>query len=161
MTPRIWHLGPPPHIGWWNASSDRGLDIWRWWSGTRFSRAAMETSSAEMAAARANEIETVMWPIEWTDYWPENARVPRIDPRPSAAARHVRDQVLASVEIRTADGVAVAPGDQVWVNGSVSVEHTTVQPVVPVTGYHLGAGLIPVARAYSTEAAARAARYKA
>lgn len=80
VTARIWRRGPPPHIGWWNASTDRGLDIWRWWNGTCWSRPALEKLSASKAAIHANEDETNTWPIEWTEYWPENARVPRLDP---------------------------------------------------------------------------------
>ena len=32
---RIWHSGPPPHVGWWNASFDfvKGNNDWRWWDG--------------------------------------------------------------------------------------------------------------------------------
>lgn len=67
--------------------------------------------------------------------------------------------VAKALEVKTRDGVVVKPGDKVWVNGSVSVEQTTVQPLVAVTGYELF-GPIPVARAFSTAAAARAHRYE-
>jgi hypothetical protein len=45
--------------------------------------AAKEDEPATIAAFMAAHIAT-HWDqidIEWTDYWPENARVPRVDPR--------------------------------------------------------------------------------
>lgn len=155
---RVWRRGPPPHVGWWQASQVRNEDVWRWWNGVNWSIGVHPGRSAEEAARSASipEVRSTA-PILYTTYWPENARVPRIDP--NAAARHVRDQVLASVDIRTADGVAVAPGDRVWVNGSTGVQQTTVQPLVAVTGYEYF-GPVPVSQSFSTEAAARAAQYK-
>lgn len=82
MTNRVWHKGPPPHVGWWNASIAGDLWVWRWWNGKHWSDAAYEGDSllyVENAAAKP----AVLWKedIEWTDYYPENARVPRINPK--------------------------------------------------------------------------------
>lgn len=81
---RVWHSGPPPHVGWWEAAFE-GLHTgyWGWFDGTGWSRFAHESKSAEYAAEQAEHPggEYVPMRIEWSDYWPKNARVPRIDPR--------------------------------------------------------------------------------
>lgn len=82
MSDRVWHKGPPPFPGWWNASCVRLETIWRWWDGVRWSIQAHCHVSREFAAISANNIDDgpLVDDIEWTDYWPENARVPRLDP---------------------------------------------------------------------------------
>lgn len=84
-TKRIFHIGPPPHIGWWNATSgmDAAPDIWSWWDGVAWSLGAQPDATAEFAAIRAKTHRTRSnKEVVWSDYYPENARVPRIDPRP-------------------------------------------------------------------------------
>lgn len=76
---RVWHKGPPPHVGWWNASPNSNKAAWRWWDGENWSEAAFEDFSPQMASACGN-LKTTRKSIPWTDYWPENARVPRLDP---------------------------------------------------------------------------------
>lgn len=79
---RVWFKGPPPHIGWWNASLGRSCDAWRWWDGEKWSVPATPTTPAGLAAAKS-EVKSssqVQPYIEWTDYWPENARVERKAP---------------------------------------------------------------------------------
>lgn len=80
---RIFHAGPPPHVGWWNASVCKDRKAWRWWDGKEWSCAAMWFDTVGLAAAQAARYQTAAHKgrIEWSDYWPENARVPRIDPR--------------------------------------------------------------------------------
>lgn len=80
MRKRKWHKGPPPHIGWWNASAWRFGNIWRWWDGEKWSRSVRNDAEAVVASVTAS-IPSSQEDIEWTDYWPKNARVPRIDPR--------------------------------------------------------------------------------
>ena len=83
LTKRIWHKSPPPHVGWWNATdagspSRKHFIYWRWWDGKTWSRAAFPDSRRQDAA-----LERKAWfpeNVKWTDYWPEGARVPRIDP---------------------------------------------------------------------------------
>ena len=77
---RVWHSGPPPHVGWWNASNAKWNDTWRWWNGTSWSTFCTENMSLSSIARLAVHIEFNQQGIKWTDYWPENARVPRIDP---------------------------------------------------------------------------------
>jgi hypothetical protein len=77
---REWHSGPPPHIGWWNASNTKILGAWRWWNGSSWSQYAHSADDAKWAHGQAMWVTTDT-NIQWTDYWPENARVPRIDPR--------------------------------------------------------------------------------
>lgn len=80
MNKRTWHKGPPPHVGWWNASGIRHPEAWRWWDGKNWSFVAYASNSAKWAgkAAQMGHTDTG---IEWTDYYPKNARVPRVDPR--------------------------------------------------------------------------------
>lgn len=85
MTERIWHKGPPPYRGWWNASIVRSKKAWRWWNGEGWSAPAYPDHTSEEAADAASyNILRSTNEVEWTDYWPENARVPRIDPREKA-----------------------------------------------------------------------------
>ena len=87
MSDRVWHSGPPPHVGWWNASCDRRANIWRWFDGKDFSIAYSESSSLEEISAPVILHGIPVNVLEWSDYWPENARVPRIDPRESEASK--------------------------------------------------------------------------
>ena len=80
MKPRVWHKGPPPHIGWWNASHCRFESIWRWWDGKCWSNWATIMASSEFAARYAEQKASNQSNIEWTHYYPENARVPRVNP---------------------------------------------------------------------------------
>ena len=79
MTQRIWHKGPPPHIGWWNASIRKDRYVWRWWNGKRWSCAACTDYPAWVAGDVA-KLKTAADGVQWTDYWPKNARVPRSKP---------------------------------------------------------------------------------
>lgn len=66
--------------------------------------------------------------------------------------------LAAQVAAITADGVAVKPGDQVWVFSSTGApKPTSVRPTEALTNYTLF-GNIPVAHSFSTEAAAE--RYR-
>jgi hypothetical protein len=76
---REWHSGPPPHVGWWNASHNKGHDSWRWWNGSSWSERVSSYDNAKQARGQAMWVTTDK-NIQWTDYWPANARVPRIDP---------------------------------------------------------------------------------
>ena len=76
---RTWHKGPPPHVGWWNASTSRARNLWRWWDGAEWSTYVFSASTA-VAARRAAATTRGYNGIEWTDYYPADARVPRLDP---------------------------------------------------------------------------------
>lgn len=79
---RKWHKGPPPFQGWWNASCGFDPHVWRWWNGQRWSMCVYYDATAEKAAEVArvpSEISADL--IEWTEFWPEGARVPRNPPR--------------------------------------------------------------------------------
>lgn len=79
--PIKWHSGPPPHVGWWNASNARVHNCWRYWNGSRWSEYATSHFSAERAQRAAMHPDRKGDPIEWCWRWETNARVPRIDPR--------------------------------------------------------------------------------
>lgn len=76
-----WHSGPPPHVGWWNASINRDETAWRWWNGRHWSMPAFVGDSAKDVAERAKYKNMAGHPpIEWTHRYPKNAIVPRYDP---------------------------------------------------------------------------------
>lgn len=75
-----WHSGPPPHAGFWLCRVGE-IEAWRWydrgWSWHISSDA--DPQKAQYLSSKPALADS--WDIEWSDYWPENARVPRIDPR--------------------------------------------------------------------------------
>lgn len=89
---RTWHSGPPPHIGWWQASTFENEKLWRWWDGRRWSFAVPISASPGRAAELSAE-KTSAKCILWTHYWPENARVPRIVPTMDTETFDVGDTV--------------------------------------------------------------------
>lgn len=76
---RVWHSGPPPHVGWWQASASWNPRLWRWWNGTYWSLPVRKDDCAREVEF-ASKTETPIRGIEWNDYWPTNARVPRLAP---------------------------------------------------------------------------------
>lgn len=83
---RVWHNGPPPHIGWWNASNAHVKTVWRWWDGRRWSVLACEGDQPDTVAYCASIPTEFRGEILWNDYWPENAVCPRFDPNGSLVA---------------------------------------------------------------------------
>lgn len=78
---QVWRSGPPPHIGWWNASLDQMHESWRWWDGEKWSVAVSNRRSPRFAGRQAQFASAGgLARIEWTDYYPPGARVPRINP---------------------------------------------------------------------------------
>lgn len=80
MSNRKWHKGPPPHVGWWNASNCRLNHVWRWWDGKLWSRMVKDSCTAGYAGECAGIHIPNDGVILWTDYWPAKARVPRTKP---------------------------------------------------------------------------------
>lgn len=83
MSTRTWHKGPPPHIGWYEASYSKNEGNWRWWDGNTWSVATYYAFGAPQAGicAKAPLSKYSSREVLYTLYWPKNARVPRIDPR--------------------------------------------------------------------------------
>lgn len=75
------HSGQPPHVGWWCVSEDGKK--WRWWDGVVWSFFISDSYSSEIASQYASYKRELakQSDIRWCHYWPENARVPRVDPR--------------------------------------------------------------------------------
>lgn len=87
LKPRTWHEGPPPFPGWWNATDlaeehreAPPLEFWRWWNGEHWSRVAFDDDRIADVVAAADAPHEHPLPVAWCDYWPENARVPRVNP---------------------------------------------------------------------------------
>lgn len=80
---RVWHRGLPPFPGWWNCSTMRHPDCWRWFDG-RYLYTAVHSAVNFVTAgalhkwhstdASLGSISARIWPelsrIEWNDYWP-------------------------------------------------------------------------------------------
>ncbi len=77
-----WSDGPPPHVGWWNASVRGGRDYWRWWDGKQWSVSASPVFSAQTAAMSAMRPDSAARQpyISWRYYWPDGARCARYNP---------------------------------------------------------------------------------
>lgn len=89
MNKRAWKSGPPPHAGWWSARlcTDTRLGEWRWWDGKCWSTPAYRQMTCGQAGQIARCVTSrPLNSIQWCDYWPENARVPRITPVVAAFA---------------------------------------------------------------------------
>lgn len=97
-TDRVWRSGPPPHVGWWNASVCRARDAWRWWNGEAWSRAAYPEQTAAGAALEARRASVPVERVEWTDHYPADARVPRLDPTDGDWTFNVDGKVPAGME---------------------------------------------------------------
>ncbi len=81
MNDMKWHSGPPPHVGWWNANSIESIELWRWWDGRYWSAPVRRDESLEAASLAASRRGPghVSY-VKWRYYYPEGARVPRVNP---------------------------------------------------------------------------------
>lgn len=77
---RVWRNGPPPHVGWWNASIFQDDKMWRWWNGIFWSTSVRFTATRAYAAECSSNESPSSFAVKWTDYYPSNARVERIAP---------------------------------------------------------------------------------
>ena len=71
---KVWHKGPPPHVGWWPASAVRKTNFLRWWNGRAWSGSVNMLANASTAAMIAkHEAVSHLSDIEWRDRpndWP-------------------------------------------------------------------------------------------
>lgn len=116
MSERVWHKGPPPHVGWWNASVLRDESAWRWWDGQEWSFACFEYEDGSDGELPDFNADTQ---VEWTGYWPENARVPRLDPTGGHWTFNVdgkRPEYTGTIDVAFRDGVVVhrSKGREIW-----------------------------------------------
>lgn len=79
---------PPPHVGWW-MTTIHVFRWWRYWDGENWSRDFCEHEKQfgiEVAFSHpSSRIDPDQSGIQWSSYYPANARVPRIDPGVSTA----------------------------------------------------------------------------
>lgn len=80
MTKTIWHKGKPPHVGWWMIKAFGLKQSWSWFDGEKWGGFVWCTHNSEIAEIITNSYEFPIGFFEWCNYWPENARVPRINP---------------------------------------------------------------------------------
>lgn len=78
ISERVWYKGHPPHIGWWNASSLKLKWLWSWWDGEQWSHCVMDNMDETWAATQASIPNDNSETVVWCDYYPEDARVPRV-----------------------------------------------------------------------------------
>lgn len=79
-----WHLGFPSNIGWYLTAimnEEETTQHWRWFDGLQWSFACKPEYSLSLIAEYAQKY-TVFTSCEfvWCEFWPKNARVPRINP---------------------------------------------------------------------------------
>ena len=96
MSERIWVEGYPPHEGWWLTKSAASTinQAWRWWDGTCWSIPCHEGESADEAEFWATKA-TVCTNVLWCSYWPENGRVPRINPHTGEVTGRIMEPQVA------------------------------------------------------------------
>ena len=81
MSNRKWNKGKPPHVGWWNANVMQSSELWRYWDGSGFwSQPVNSKDDLSEVESQAYQKVSGNDGIKWCHYWPENARVPRINP---------------------------------------------------------------------------------
>lgn len=90
-----WKTTNPPHVGWWLCSGD----WWRWWDGKVWSFGASPGCS-ESTLQDAYRTPAVNQFIEWCDFWPEDALVPRLSTNPEVKkkAQNKRKQFVVVME---------------------------------------------------------------
>lgn len=72
-----WLTGKPKAKGWWMASTDKDPRSWRWWDGVQWSLNVHSNRAANTAARRAKKPSRDSDRVQYTTYYPANARVPR------------------------------------------------------------------------------------
>jgi len=90
MPAEIWRSGSrPPFVGWWKTRRLNCLDCWRFWNGDFWSAGCVDHMPAGYAArqgeTRIGTIVTtspngIIYDMSWCWSWPNNCRVPRIEP---------------------------------------------------------------------------------
>ena len=119
-TQRPWHAGPPPAVGWWQASTTKTKGTWRWWNGYRWSRAAYPQMPAEQAAAQAAKSlpRGLSQGVMWTWDWPAGARVER--PRQSQKFRGVVPPASPWLGQKAKNWRTDFPPESGWYNAATS-----------------------------------------
>ena len=80
-----WQADSPPHVGWWNCSFGKNnfpSNVWRWWNGEVWSVALTKWDFLRDVdkLAGCKESPRMNKYITWCDYYPADARVPRVKP---------------------------------------------------------------------------------
>lgn len=79
--PEGWKIGAPPHVGVWLCRSSECDPRWRWWNGVFWSVwNRQDAPHCEVALDFMRQSFFDIQDIEWGFYWPENARVARVNP---------------------------------------------------------------------------------
>jgi hypothetical protein len=78
--PKSWKNGAPPHIGVWLCQPNGVKPKWRWWNGEFWSVWCTQNAMpCEVASDFNREGAFLVSEISWSFYWPENARVARVN----------------------------------------------------------------------------------
>ena len=76
-TKLVWLPTHPVKVGWYMASKDKDPRSWRWWNGRVWSLNVHSHRAASTAARRAKKEAPNQSYIQYTMYYPANARVAR------------------------------------------------------------------------------------
>lgn len=73
-----WHKGPPPSVGWWQASAFRDPSMLRWWNGSYWSECAWKgCTERHIEHVSSNKAGFELYEIEWKDRpksWPARSK---------------------------------------------------------------------------------------
>ena len=122
-----WNKGKPPTPGWYLANTLKAKELWSWWDGEIWSRAAGHQLDANEAAdaAKKKRPPDESRRVKWADYWPEDAPTDRQGnpiPRP---VQTVDFDFNAIIVAKAEDGgLRVALG----INGAELVHLVSVMP---------------------------------
>jgi len=69
MKKTVWHIGPPPEIGWWPASGYDDINSLRFYDGRLWSEAIYEDDPLSMVEFLGNLPARNQEEIKWTERW--------------------------------------------------------------------------------------------
>ena len=76
-----FYPGPPPRAGWWLTevkAKKATVQGWRWWNGVVWSLLVPERVT-NVEAEWLSKLPTAHLEVTWSDWYPENPRVPRAE----------------------------------------------------------------------------------
>jgi hypothetical protein len=80
--PELWRSGWPPFTGWWNMSKTFDKQLWRW---VNLEEKQLSIGYYPLDHLPKRELSYVEFAnikdFKYRDYWPENARVDRVNPK--------------------------------------------------------------------------------
>ena len=93
----VWFPGAPPHVGWWLTKYQGSeYESWRWWGGHEWSIGFGENTPSGVVSRDVDHEAIAQEPVRWSTYYPENPRVPRLDPTGLTQCEIARFYIMAT-----------------------------------------------------------------